>query len=70
MLRQNASCDERKACTMQFKVSKLFAELAGNLIYHVGLNAATIKCSYSDENESLVIALSAEPCVGLPVTRP
>lgn len=55
---------------MQFKVSKLFAELAGNLIYHMGLNAAKIKSSYSDENESLVIALSTEPCVGLPVTRP
>jgi len=36
----------------------------------MGFGAAKIKCSYSDENESLVIALSTETCVELPVTRP
>lgn len=36
----------------------------------MGLYAAKIKYSYSDENENLVIALSTETCVGFPVTKP
>lgn len=48
---------------MQFKVAKLFAELAGNLIQHMELYVAKIKYSYSDENENLVIALSTETYV-------